>query len=677
MTHGWAPIQVGVWAAPVITLGTWIAAFSPPLATDMTLTDVIWAVPFTVFAVVGAIVLAHQHTNRIGWILSGIGLMMGLAALELGVLRGLNSFPGGHGLAAWLVIVQPFGPIGYGLIVMLLLTFPDGRLPTRRWRLLVAALCVFLILVVIEQAVNTQPVADGLPVSVLANASAAAILGPMTSFNLNGILLLLAGCGLVSRYRSAGAVGRLQIKWFAVATVVLVGCAVAGGLADAVAHRGDVRAELQSTGLVCFASGIGLAVVKHHLYDVDLIISRALSYTALVGMVTLIYIGLVVGVGSLVGRTTGANLVLSVAATAVIAVVFHPFQAMLQDAANRLVFGRRQTPYEALTSFTRQLATSYAAGNLMQQMADALAQGVRAQAAGVYLINSSEPIPIASSPQGTGVPPTAPQHSMPVTHHGERLGTLTVWTQPGLALNPTEQRLLTDLAVQAGLLLHNARLTVELEHRIQELRASRRRLVTAQDAERRRLERDLHDGAQHDLVALRMKLGLAEREATPTSARLASLLAELRQETGLALENIRRLSRGLYPPLLESQGLTAALTAHARRLPIPVEVLGGPQRFSREIETAVYFCCVEALQNTIKHAHAHQARIRIRHTARCLHLSIQDDGHGFDPQAHRTGAGLQNLTDRIEALTGTLSIASNGTGTKITADIPAGPHATP
>jgi signal transduction histidine kinase len=673
MTHGGARIQVGVWAAPVITLGTWVAAFSPPLATDMTLTDVIWAVPFTVFAVVGAIVLAHQHTNRIGWIMSGIGLTMGLAALELGVLRHLDSLPGGHALVARLAIVQPFGPIGYGLIVMLLLTFPDGRLPMRRWRLLVAALCVFLILVVVEQAVNTQPVADGLPVSVLADARAAAVLGPLTSFNLNGILLLLAGCGLVSRYRAAGPVGRLQIKWFAVATVVLVGCAVAGGLADGVAHRGDVRAVLQSTGLVCFASAIGLAVVKHHLYDVDLIISRALSYTALVGVVTLIYIGLVVGVGSLVGRTTGANLVLSVAATAVIAVVFHPFQAMLQDAANRLVFGRRQSPYEALTSFTRQLATSYA-GNLMQQMADALARGVRAQAAGVYLINSSEPI--ASSPRGTGVPPTAAQHSTPVTHHGERLGTLAVWTQPGLALNPTEQRLLTDLAVQAGLLLHNARLTVELEHRIQELRASRRRLVTAQDAERRRLERDLHDGAQHDLVALRMKLGLAEREATPTSARLASLLAELRQETGLALENIRRLSRGLYPPLLESQGLTAALTAHARRLPIPVEVLGGPQRFSREIETAVYFCCVEALQNTVKHAHAHRARIRIRHTDRCLQLSIQDDGHGFDPRAHRTGAGLQNLSDRIEALTGTLHIASNGTGTQITADIPAEPQAT-
>src|SRR3954454_5316177 len=373
-----------------------------------------------------------------------------------------------------------------------------------------------------------------------------------------------------------------------------------------------------------------------------------------------------------VGATTRSTLALSVIATAVIAVVFHPAQRALQQAANRLVFGRTQTPYDTLTSFTRKLAGNNAAGNLVQQMVDAVAHGVRAEAAGIHLIGDSMTA-AATSPQGEDLPARSPEHSMTVTHLGERLGTLSVWTRPGLPLNHTGQRLLSDLALPAGLVLHNARLTAELGRRIDELRSSRQRLVATQHAERRRLERMIHDGAQHDLVALRMKLGLAERKAGPTRAVLAVLLAELRDDTGRALENIRHLSRGLYPPLLESQGLTSALTAHARRLPLRVDVLGGPQRFTRGIETAVYFCCVEALQNTIKHAAADRAGIRLCCADGRLQVSVRDNGQGFDPDACRAGMGLQNLTDRVEALTGTLHIASGDTGTTITTDIPAQP----
>lgn len=147
----------------------------------------------------------------------------------------------------------------------------------------------------------------------------------------------------------------------------------AGGLAHAVAGREELRTVLQSTGLVCFACGIGLAVVKHHLYDVDLVISRGLIYVALVGVSTLLYIVMVVGIGSLVGGTTRSNLVLSVTATAVIAVLFHPVQRAVEQAANRLVFGRTRTPYETLTSFTRHLAGENLTGNLVQQMADSVA----------------------------------------------------------------------------------------------------------------------------------------------------------------------------------------------------------------------------------------------------------------------------------------------------------------
>jgi signal transduction histidine kinase len=229
---------------------------------------------------------------------------------------------------------------------------------------------------------------------------------------------------------------------------------------------------------------------------------------------------------------------------------------------------------------------------------------------------------------------------------------------------------LSDLALQAGLVLHNARLSAELERRLEDLRASRLRLVTAQDHERRRLERDLHDGAQHDLVALRMKLGLAEGIARSSSTQLATVLAELRDDTAATLENIRRLSRGLYPPLLESQGLAAALTAHARRLSVPVQVRAREGRFPYDIETAVYFCCVEALQNAAKHSCAGQAWISIDEVDGRLRFEIGDDGRGFDLARTNGGSGLQNIRDRVDALEGTLQIASGAEGTRIEGSIP-------
>jgi signal transduction histidine kinase len=194
--------------------------------------------------------------------------------------------------------------------------------------------------------------------------------------------------------------------------------------------------------------------------------------------------------------------------------------------------------------------------------------------------------------------------------------------------------------------------------------------VSAQDHERRRLERDLHDGAQHDLVALRMKLGLAEGVARNSSSQLTAVLAELRDDTAATLENIRRLSRGLYPPLLESQGLAAALTAHARRLPVPVQVQASEKRFTYDIETAVYFCCIEALQNAAKHACAHQAWISIDEVDGQLRFEIRDDGQGFDVAKSNGGSGLQNIRDRVDALEGTFAIHTGSAGTSLEGSIP-------
>ena len=162
--------------------------------------------------------------------------------------------------------------------------------------------------------------------------------------------------------------------------------------------------------------------------------------------------------------------------------------------------------------------------------------------------------------------------------------------------------------------------------------------MTAQDAERRRFERDLHDGAQQDLVTLRMKLGAAERVAARRPA-APERVAEMREHTAATLESIRRLSRGLYPPLLQSHGLVPALVAHARRLPLPTEVHGPERRFPPDVETAVYFCCVEALQNAVRHAGAGRAWVSVDHGGCGLRFEVTDDGRGFDVGAHEPSSG--------------------------------------
>jgi signal transduction histidine kinase len=266
-----------------------------------------------------------------------------------------------------------------------------------------------------------------------------------------------------------------------------------------------------------------------------------------------------------------------------------------------------------------------------------------------------------------------------VRHQGELLGALTLSKRAGESLSPIEQKLVADLAGQAGLLLKNAGLAADLQARLEELRASRQRLVTAQDGERRRIERDLHDGAQQHLVALKIKLGILKGLTTKDPGRAAELAAQVEIDADEALATLRDLARGIYPPLLADQGLAAALQAQARKAPLPVEVhADGIARYPQETEAAVYFCCLEALQNVVKYAGASQASIRLSASNGRLDFAVQDDGAGFDLSASPKGSGLTNMTDRVDALGGSLVLTStSGDGTLVTGSLPIGLAATP
>ena len=625
------------------------------------------------FAIVGALIVSRGRGNMIGWLfllaavsytLSGVG-----AALSDTYEAASGAWRAGVFLNAW-----SWAPGFFVVVTLLLLLFPDGHLPTRRYRWVgwLAGGSIALSVVgglLSKTAGNTPGYVSPLPTIPDAGTAIAFIAG--------GIGVLVAAVAsvvsLVGRYRRSTGVERDQMRWFVyagIATIVLTPTRVVG------VHQPILLAiGLLSTLILPVA--VGIAILKHRLYDIDVVISKTVLYASLVAFITAVYVGIVVGIGSLLGTSDRTNVPLSIAATAIVAVAFQPVRERVQRFANRLVYGKRATPYEVLSEFSERLGGAYSAEDLLPRMARILAEGTGAQRADVWLIVGGRLRPEASWPQGADQPATMevdpfPSALIPVRHQGELLGALSLEKRIGDTMSATEEKLVEDLAGQAGLVLRNVRLTEELMERLDELRASRQRLVAAQDEERRKLERNLHDGAQQQLVALSVKARLAQQLAQRDPAKVQDMLAQIQADTGEALENLRDLARGIYPPLLADQGLVAALGAQARKAAVPTTVQGeGLGRFGQDVEAAVYFSCLEALQNVAKYAEATNATIVLSNGAGELRFEVRDDGRGFDATSTSYGTGLQGIADRLAALGGSVEVRSRfGEGTEVSGSLP-------
>ena len=330
------------------------------------------------------------------------------------------------------------------------------------------------------------------------------------------------------------------------------------------------------------------------------------------------------------------------------------------------------------------MGEAYAVEDLLPRLARILAEGTGADHVDVWLKAGDELRVVASWPPGSGSSRRVALQDAQllaigaggrftlVRHEGDVLGALSVSKRPGESLTPAEDKLVSDLGAQTGLILLNVGLNEQLLARLAELRASRLRIVAAQDDQRRRIERDIHDGAQQQLLGIAAKLAVAESVAGRAEDRERALIAQLKADTQNALEALRELARGIYPPLLADQGLTAALGAQAGRAPMPVELeADGIGRFPEEIETAVYFCCLEALQNAAKHASDSIVRIRLSGSGGEVAFAVEDDGPGFDPGSMPATAGLLQMSDRLAALGGSMELdACPGSGTTVTGRIP-------
>ena len=600
------------------------------------------------------------------------------------------------GFVAWLsqwifFLAFPFG------LTMLFLLFPDGLSPGRRWRVVAVMAAIGAVGVVALHMLQPGAItpSDRTGYSIPFNNPTGLDVfngdGPIGILQLFGwpisaVALIASVIAPLLRLRGASGERRQQLRWFAY-------------FAAPVAPAFFVHFLLRATSLpvvdfaqpiyvVVYVVGVpiatGIAILRYKLYDIDVVINRALVFGSLAALITGVYVAIAVGIGSLVGSGGKPNLGLSILATAIVAVGFQPVRERIQHIANRLVYGERATPYEVLAQFSERVAESYAAEEVMPRMARVLAEGTGAQRADVWLRTGSTWREAAVWPASAPMRPSMPAVDgtmpvsergdvvVPVRHHEELLGALSVSKRPGEALTPVEENLLRHLAAQAGLVLKNVVLSADLQARLDDLRASRQRLVTAQDEERRRLERNLHDGAQQHLVAIKVKLGLAEMLMARDPTRVSATLEQLKGDADEALETLRDLARGIYPPLLADKGLTAALESQARKATVDVVVdAAGDRRHPQDVEAAVYFCCLEALQNIQKYAGATRAIIRLRDEQGELRFEVEDDGVGFDVATTPRGAGLSNMVDRFDAIGGAITITSAvGEGTRIVGVLP-------
>ena len=637
-----------------------------------------------VWSFVGSLIVARRPSHPIGWLLGATALVWAVQQCSFGYgAYGLVAHPGSLPAAIPVALLhRPMEPLTLLGAALVFLLFPDGRLPSARWRPVAWAGLAAAAVLVLGWIVDPGTLTIGnlrirSPVQV--GAALHGILTPLVvvAFLLLFVVLVAAVVSLVLRLRGARGEARQQLKWFVYATgLVPVGFGVQFFGPSATTDR--IGTALVVVATVGMPAAVAVAVFRYRLYAIDVVIRKTVVVGVLGAFITGVYVAVVAGLGQVVGAKAGSSLGLSILATAVVAVCFQPVRERVQRLADRLVYGQRATPYEILSRFSAAMATTYAAGDLLAGMGRVLAEGTGATTAQVWLRiggrlhhaacwpPTGEPDhPAAIQLAGEELPVFAgASRALPVRHQGELLGVLTLTKPPGEPLTPTEDTLLADLAAQAGLALRNVRL-------VEELRASRQRIVTAQDQERRRIERDIHDGAQQRLVSVALTVRMAQQRLDPAAdPALAAGLGRTAEQLDLALAELRELARGIHPAILTEEGLGAALESLAERAAVPARVIAAPgRRLPAAVETTAYFVVSEALANVAKHAGTCTATITARQANGRLLVEVADGGVGGANPAK--GSGLRGLADRAAALNGRLEVVSPpGGGTQVLVDLP-------
>jgi signal transduction histidine kinase len=667
----WRPVLAAATLAAIVgLLGSGLAMHFIAIAEGLVWSDPYTIVVFVVAATavqsaVGMVAVWRQPGNAVGWCLLSLAASNALGAFvsgyaELGVLVHPGSLPGAS--AALVLQMADWVPV-YAALTALALVFPDGRLPSRRWR--PAAVGVGLATIAAGTAVALFPGTGQPPFDHVQNPAGIQLLAgplrPLAFLALGSLLasLFVGAAAVIVRFRGATGVERRQLKWLAyvgacvpfvlvicwISELVLGGLGVAFGIAYAFIQIGIPIA-------------VGIAIFRHGLYDVDRLINRTLVYGTLTVLLAAAFAALTLILGVLLGR---GSVWATAIATLAVGLAFRSLRSWVQKAVDWR-FDRNK--YEALRTVGRFLEEVRLGSASPEQVDEVLRKTLHDPTLELLFWLPETGIYVNRAGQPVGDPgPEQLRARTPLKHGEARLGLLL--HHPALL---ERRELLRSVLSASALAVEIARLRVEVRVQLAEVEASRSRILAAGYKERRQIERDLHDGAQQRLVSLGVSLRLLQRGLNGTSPTLRSALDEAVEEVGRAITDLRELARGVRPARLD-QGLEVALRDLARRSPIPVELDLTVERMPSDIEAAAYFVACEALTNTVKHAGASRVTVRTARENGHLVVRVQDDGIGGARLV--PGSGLAGLADRVDAHGGRLRIDSrSGGGTLVEAELP-------
>lgn len=608
---------------------------------------------------VGTLIVRRHPRHLVGWLLILHGALNGTILANDGWAT-LFAHRHRHLWAAGVEqqLSQALWPTLYICIMLVAYVFPSGRFLTDRWRRWVYAClggyALFFVSATFDLDHLDKPLRHVAPPL---GRGPHALLLPVGLFGLAMIMASLVGAVVCARARLKRSSGdeRRQMLWFTWAAL-----SIPSGLAlcwlDYFVSGGDNVLTLLGVTMVSsvLPIGIGVAILRSQLFDIEVVLSRTLTYGGLTALVVGVYAAVLFGVGAALDNRSVAGFI----AVVVVAVAIHPVHARLRRRVDRWVYGDRSDPYAALRRLSDRLEATADPAQALHIVTTSVAEALRVEDVRVAL-------------DGDTVPPLPGEERVPLVHQHTRLGDLVVAVPRGRQLTPADRQLLDDLARQAAVVVNAIHLTLDLQ-------ASRARLITAREEERRRLRRDLHDGVGPSLAAMVLKLNVLGSTIDDPSS--TELLGEVRDETKAAISEIRRLVDDLRPPALDEVGLVGALrqkaeslSAHGGDDPLVVEV-NGPESLPplpAAVEVAAYRIVMEAVTNVVRHAKASRCVVDI-HVNGSLELTVTDNGIGSTVGA-KPGVGLASMRERAEELGGTFSVsrrADAGTVVRATLQLP-------
>jgi signal transduction histidine kinase len=634
---------------------------------DYSLTYLSFVLSEPLGALVGGLIIARQPRNPVGWLIvvHAFSFITGEFCRQYalyGVVTAPGALPFAHALA-W-PAYWVWGPGIFCGFAMMPFFFPDGRKVSPRWRVgfwfIIAGMLSATINMALQPGDMETPGVPN-PLGILPPLREDGSLGAM--FGLLWVASALVGiASLAVRFRRADPDERRQIQWLLYAVVLMV-------IGDRLVPDFGIVAELLlALSLTGIWAAIGIAMLRYRLYDIEPIINRTLVYGALTALVVGIYVAIVAYLGALL-QLVGmlgiqSGLPLQLLATGVVAVLFQPLRDRLQRGVNRLLYGHRDEPYVVLARLGQRLGVALSPADVLPTVVETVRETMKLPYVAIALRDHDQDVITAAS--GTQV---SAQTTLPLVYQHERIGALILGQRaPSEAFTDRERRLLDDLAHHISIAAHAVRLNHDLQ-------ISRERIVSAREEERRRLQRDLHDGLGPTLASLTMQLDAARALMAHDPATSDALLTEVKDELQATVGSVRRLVYQLRPPALDQFGLAAALRErllqHDQRsgVRLSFEIPDTLPPLPAAVEAAAYYIGVEAVNNVLRHAQAQHCRVQLS-IAHELTIVVADDGVGL-PEQVQAGVGLRSMRERAEELGGTCIVQPTlGGGTEVRARLP-------